>query len=69
MTAWLSFHLQACPTLLRSPGVSRLLQVVFLLVDAWKQVGQDLMPYLKDLSTSQQKLVAIYIDRANQQQM
>ncbi len=45
------------------------LQVVFLLVDAWKQVGQDLMPYLKDLSTSQQKLVAIYIDRASQQQM
>ena len=45
------------------------LQVVFLLVDAWKKVGQDLMAYLKDLSTSQQKLVAIYIDRASQQQM
>ena len=46
-----------------------MLQVVFLLVDTWKKVGQDLMPYLKDLSTSQQKLVAIYVDRASQQQM
>ena len=38
-------------------------------MDAWKKVGQDLMPYLKDLSTSQQKLVGIYIDRASQEQM
>jgi hypothetical protein len=45
------------------------MQVVFLLVDAWKKIGQDLMPYLKDLSGSQQKLVAIYIDRASQQQI
>ena len=45
------------------------LQVVFLLVDAWKKVGQDLMPHLIGLSTSQQKLVAIYIDRASQHQM
>lgn len=45
------------------------LQVVFLLVDAWKKVGQDQMPHLIGLSTSQQKLVAIYIDRASQHQM
>ncbi len=45
------------------------LQVVFLLVDAWRKLGQNLTPHLKDLSTSQQKLVAIYIDRASQDQM
>jgi CLIP-associating protein 1/2 len=38
--------------------------VVFCLVDLYLVLGDDLVPYLSSLTTSQKKLVTIYINRA-----
>jgi len=50
----------ACPCLWRVP----LQSVVFCLVDLYRVLGEVLMPHLdQGLSTSQLKLVTIYINR------
>lgn len=41
--------------------------VVFSLVEAWKVLGDELLPQLAPLPPSQHKLVAVYIERAQQQ--
>ena len=38
--------------------------MVFCLVDLYKVLGDEFVPYLSSLSTSQKKLVTIYINRA-----
>ena len=37
--------------------------VVFVLVEIYMKVGDTLYPYVKDLATSQRKLLTVYIER------
>ena len=52
---------QVCDAL-RAPGAAGK-AVVFSLVDMYLVLGEDLTPHLAELSTSQLKLVTIYINR------